>query len=340
MNRGKMMKWLAANMAIAAVALATGSAAHAEAQEVRIFRQYSLPYLALMVMEDQKLLERHAAAAGVDVAAQWSVVSIPSAVNDALLSGNLDFASAGVNAFLTVWDKTLGTNSAIHALGAYNASPFFLNTRNPAVHSIRDFTDNDKIAVPAVGVSIMALVLQMATANEYGMENYDKLNHLTVSLPQAEATAAMMSGELEITANFSVAPFQYLQLQNPDIRKVLSSYDVLGGPLSMGVVYTTDRYYAENPEIVAAFRAAYAEANQFIESNPEQAARTYQRMSKDSMKLEDIVNLIKDPDFFFDTVPRKTKRLADFMHDIGRMKNRIESWQDLFFPEVHSENGS
>ena len=74
----------------------------AEVNEVRVFRQYTLPYLAVMVMEDQKLLEKQGKARGIEVTGKWSVVSSPAAVNDALLSGNLDFACAGINAFLTI----------------------------------------------------------------------------------------------------------------------------------------------------------------------------------------------------------------------------------------------
>ena len=44
-----------------------------------------------MVMEDQKLVERHAAAAGLDgVTAEWPRLTGPSALNDGLLAGELE----------------------------------------------------------------------------------------------------------------------------------------------------------------------------------------------------------------------------------------------------------
>lgn len=317
-----------------------GVSAAAEVSTVRVFRQYTLPYLALMVMEDQKLIEKHAKSRGVDVQSNWSVVSSPAAVNDALLSGNLDFASAGANAFLTIWDKTSVTSNPVRGVCAYNASPGLLNTRNPNVKSIRDFTAADKIAVPAVKVSYNALILQMAAAKEFGLANYAKLDELTVSLPQAESTAALMSGVLEITANFSVAPYQYLQLKNPKIRTVLNSYDVLGGKATLGLVYTTKKFHDENPRIYAAFMAAYNEANDLIKRDPVRAAEIYQRLSRDKAPTEFIVAMLKNPDIDFDPVPRQLMTFYTFMQSTGRLKAKATNWKELFFPAVHGEPGS
>ena len=53
-------------------------------------------YLLLNVAQEQKLIEKHAKAAGVDAKVEWVKLSGGSAVNDALLSGNIEIASAGV----------------------------------------------------------------------------------------------------------------------------------------------------------------------------------------------------------------------------------------------------
>jgi NitT/TauT family transport system substrate-binding protein len=31
---------------------------------------------------------------------------------------------------------------------------------------------------------------------------------------------------------------------------------------------------------------------------------------------------------------------AEFLHKIGRLKNKPASWKDLFFPEIHDLKGS
>ena len=312
----------------------------AEVNEVRVFRQYTLPYLAVMVMEDQKLLEKQGKARGIEVTGKWSVVSSPAAVNDALLSGNLDFACAGINAFLTIWDKTSAMSNPVLGVSAYNASPQLLNTRNPKVRSIRDFTAADKIAVPAVKVSYNALILQMAAAKEFGLANHTKFDALTVALPQAEATAALISGMLEITANFSVPPYQYLQLQNKNIRTVLNSYEVLGGKATLGIIYTTKKFHDQNPKTYAAFMAAYNEANELIKRDPVKAAGIYRKMSRDKAPEEFIIGMLRNPEIDFDPAPRRLMMLYDFMKKTGRLKTDAGSWKDVFLPEVHGEPGS
>src|SRR6476620_2170641 len=113
---------------VALLACAAVPAANAEMGEIHVSRQYGISYLPLMLMEDQKLLEKHAKAAGVDVKVEWSKFASGAVMNDALLSGNLQFASGGVGPFTTLWAKTRG-NLDVKAVGAINSMPLFLNTR-------------------------------------------------------------------------------------------------------------------------------------------------------------------------------------------------------------------
>jgi len=153
--------------AAAALSLAILPAAHAEMSEIHVSRQYGISYLPLMIMEDQKLIEKHAKAAGVDVKVDWSKFASGAVMNDALLSGNLQFASGGVAPFTTLWAKTRG-NLDVKAVGAINSMPLYLVTNNPKVKTIKDFTDQDKIALPAVKVSIQAVTLQIAAEKAFG----------------------------------------------------------------------------------------------------------------------------------------------------------------------------
>jgi hypothetical protein len=47
--------------------------------------------------------------------------------------------------------------------------PCLLVTRNPAVKSVRDFTDRDRIAMAGAGASVHTIYLQMAVAREFGL---------------------------------------------------------------------------------------------------------------------------------------------------------------------------
>src|SRR5690242_21820399 len=136
-------------------------AANAAAQEIRFARQFSMGYLQFNLMEREHLVEKHARAAGIaDVKVSWATFNSPAAMNDALLSGSIDIVSGGVPGLLTIWARTRGTANAVEGIAAFSSQPILLNTRSPNIRSIVDFTDKDKIALPAVKVSVQAMMLQ------------------------------------------------------------------------------------------------------------------------------------------------------------------------------------
>lgn len=87
----------------------------------------------------------------------------------------------------------------------------------------------------------------MASEQLWGEGEHARLEDITVTLPHPDATAAILSGGTEITAHFTSPPFQQQQLQNPNARRVLSSYDVLGGPGTAVVLWATSAYRDANP---------------------------------------------------------------------------------------------
>jgi NitT/TauT family transport system substrate-binding protein len=154
-------------LALVAVTPFVAGIARAEMGEILVAPQYGIGYLPLMLMEEQKLVEKHAKVAGVDVKVGWVKFAGGNVMNDALLSGSPQFASGGVGPLVTLWARTRG-NLDVKAVGAINSMPIYLNTRNPSVRTIKDFTDKDRIALPAVKVSIQALMLQMAAEKAFG----------------------------------------------------------------------------------------------------------------------------------------------------------------------------
>src|SRR3954463_12292519 len=180
---------------VLAGALAPLFAGAAAAQEVRIARQFSMGYLQFNVMEHEKLIEKHAAALGLkDVKISWATFNGPNAMNDALITGSVDIVAGGVPGLLTLWGRTKGTPQEVRGIAALSSQPFLLNTRNPDTKSIVDLKDSDKIAVPAVKVSVQAVMLQMAAAKQWGQSSFGKLDPLTVSMAPPDATIALMSG--------------------------------------------------------------------------------------------------------------------------------------------------
>jgi NitT/TauT family transport system substrate-binding protein len=335
MRRTSIALWIAAGI----VAAATMSA-RAEVGTVHIAQQFGITYLPLMYMEHEKLLEKHAKQQGLgDVTVEWVQFGSGTGMNDALLSGHLDFASGGLGPFITLWAKTRG-NLEVKGVCAMNDMPLYLNTRDPNVKSLRDFSARDKIALPAIKVSFQALNLEMAAAKEFGPDNYNKLDGLTVSMKHPDGMAALLSGASEITAHFTSPPFQYQELEHAGIHKVLDSYSIVGGPHTFTVVWASGKFRQQNPGIYKAFLAAFNEAIEEINKDKTAAADRYIEWTKYKGRRDLVLKVLNDPLVSFTTTPHRIATYADFMHKIGSIKVKPASWKDLFFPEVQSLPGS
>ena len=311
--------------------------AFAETSEIRCAQQYGTSYLALMLMQDQKLIEKHAKQAGLgDVKVTWAKLGGPGAMNDALLSGGLDFGTGGVPSLITLWAKT---NGEVRGVGALNDMPNELITNNPKVKTLKDFGQGDKIAVTTVKISTQALLLQMAAAKEFGEKSYDKLDSLTVSMPHPDAAAALLSNSGSITAHFASPPFSY-QEHAKGLRSVISSYDILGGPATFNVVWSTKKFHDQNPKAYQAFVAAFQDATDQINKDKKAAAETYKRLSGSNEPVEELVKQLSDPKVKFTLEPHRLNVTAEFMHKVGRINKKPSSWKDLFFDNVHSLSGS
>jgi NitT/TauT family transport system substrate-binding protein len=307
--------------------------------EIKVAKQYGISYLPLMLMEDQKLIEKYAKAAGTDVSVGWATFAGGNVMNDALLSNGLQFASGGVAPFLTLWSRTRG-NLDVKAIGAINSMPLYLVTRNPSVKSLADFTEKDRIGLPAVKVSIQAITLQMACEKAFGAGQQSRLDPLTVTLSHPDAMQALLSGRSEVDAHFGSPPFQYQELRNAGMHRVVNSYDVLGGPATFNVVWTSSKFKAENPKLYDAFAKALDDAIAQINRDKRAAAEAYLRMSKDKDTLQDILSMLNDPEIVYTTTPENVMKYADFMFKTGAIKVKPESWKDLFFPSAQALPGS
>lgn len=314
----------------------------AEDSVIRISKQYGLGYMSMMVMEHEHLVERHTAKAGLPgVTLEWSVLGGPGPQIDALLAGQIGFIGPGSTTLATLWDKTAGTAREIKALSSLQSMPFVLMTRNPAIHSISDLTERDKIALPGVKITGHALTLEMAAAQQWGFANYDRLDSLTITLAHPDAMAALMGGQSEINCHLASSPFYYYEQKAPSVHQVFKSYDVTGGMHTNGVMLTSKAYHDANPRVCAAVLAAQQEANDFIRANPRQTAEIYLAMTGDRQaSVAQMAGWVADPDVVYTTVPMKVMDFAAFMHKVGRLKRQPDSWKDMFFEEGQGVSGS
>ena len=324
-------------MAAIAFAAALTLPVSAEVTTVRVSRQPGLVYLPLMICEQQKLIESEAKKRGLgDLKVDWVTFNSGGAGVDALLSGNVDFVTSGATNLLLVWDKTQGQVKGVSGAGAL---PMLLVTRNPNVKSLKDFGSSHKIAVPTIKVSTQATVLDAAAEKTFGASDAHKLDPITIQLGHPDALIALASGK-EIDSHFSLPPYQEQELKIPGVHAVLNSVDVMGGPVSNGVVFSTTKFHDANPKVTAAVAAAVADAVDLIAKDKRTAAELYLRETKEKLTVDELAAMLGTPNFVYSAAPRSTMKLADAMYRNGSIKTKPASWKDFFFPELYSTPGS
>jgi len=315
--------------------------ATAQTPEIRLARQFSMGYLQLNVMEHQQLIEKHAKALGIpEVKVSWFTFNGPTAVNEALISGNIDVGSGGVPGLLVLWSRTKGTPQEVRGISALSSQPFLLNSRDPAIKTIKDFKDSDRIAVPAVRSSVQAITLQMAAAKTFGVKEFAKLDPLTVSMSPPDATVALTKGGAQISAAFSVPPFQYQQLEDSGIHTVLNSFDVMGGSHTFTAAWTSAKFRDGNPVLYKALIAALKEATDIVNNDKPAAAALWIEDSKSKLPPAMVGKIIAGAQARWTMAPENTMKYADFMASVGTLKVKPESWKDYFFPDIYDLNGS
>ena len=331
------MKLLTRSLAALVVAAAIAGPASAEVSEIRITKQPSIIYLPVVIMEQQKLIEKHAKAAGLDLKATWMTFTSGGAATDALLSGNVDLVTSGATNMLLLWSRTGGQ---VKGLSGVAAVPMLLYTRNPDVKTIKDFTEKDKIAVPTIKVSTQATVLHIAAEKLMGPGGAEKLDKFTIQLGHPDAYTQVMNPNLEVDSHFGAPPYQYEALKNPGIHVVLDSAEVMGGPASNAVTFGTTKFHDANPKAIKAFLAALNEAKQLIDTDKKAAVQIYLDATKENYQPDELVEMISKPNTVYGPVPYAVGQFGEYMAKSGLLKSKPASWKDTFFADVHDLPGS
>ena len=324
--------WRFVGSALLAAAALCAPAAAQQKTEISITRQPGILYLPSHVMEKQQLIEKEAAKLGVpNLVVHWASLSGGGAQTDALLAGNVDVVNTGVGNLLLLWDRTKG---GVKGIVANSALPLTLITRNANIRTLKDYTPNDRIAVPTLKVSTQAILLQMASERTFGADQTTKLDPNTVQLGHPDAAIMMANPQGEVTSHFAAPPFSYFELKNvKGAHIVLSSPDIIGGPLTQSQFFTTTKFADANPKVVAAIKAATFVAIDFIRKNTPEAVDIYREITKDKMSADEILDMLKQPGMMeWIAAPQGTMKFAAHLHKVGTLKTMPIAWTDYYLP--------
>jgi NitT/TauT family transport system substrate-binding protein len=329
---------LQAGLVACSLGIATlAPSALAESSDFHIARQPGIVYLQAVLMEEKKLVEKHAKSLGIpDLKTQWSIITSGGVMTEAVISGSIDVAITGVSNMLLLW----GRNGSVKSVAGVAGTPFLLLTRNPGVKTLKDFGPDDRIAVPTIRVSMQAMILGMALEQTFGSGAYGKLDTNQVQIGHPDALQALLNPRHEINSHFSIPPYQDIALKSPDVHVVLNSTDVLGGPATITNAWATQKFVDANPLKTQALVAAIDEASDMIAKDPKMAAEIYLGVTKEKISVQELVELLKSPGAIFSATPQRSMLWADYMYRIGLIKTKPASWKEFFFGNIHDRAGS
>lgn len=324
--------------ALALGAILHPASARAEVKQVRIAVQFGIGYLPLLIAEDRGLIERRLRSAGLpDTEVTLLRFSGAPPVSEALISGNVDFGTYGTTGFLTVWSKTRGSLN-IKGLCGIAVMQSVLLANRPDIKSVRDFKPEDRISVPAT-VSPQAVVLRMAAEQAFGPGQFNKLDTQMVTLPHPEGLRAL-TNRVDVVAQVTSPPFDYIALQDPSVHKVLTSTDVLGGPSTFLILATSEKFAQDNPQTTRAVLEAMEEAMRFIKDHRREAAEIYLKAEKSSLTPEFVEKILADPASGFAIEPIRVMEYSAFMARTNALRAPPRDWKDLFLPLIAGRSGS
>ncbi len=324
---------------LAALAFAA-SHARAEVPEVRIARQFSMGYLQFNVIEHEHLIQKHAAALGIpEVKVSSFRFNGPAAMNDALLSDSVDIVGGSPHGMFTLWAKTRGTKQEVRAITALVTLPFMITSNDPEIKTIADLGRCKKIPVPSVRVSSPAVAVQMAAARQFGIKEYARFDTATVTMSPADATVALLSGAGDVNCTLALPPFLQQQLQHPNIHIVANSFDLMGGPNTYTVAYTSVKFHDRDPKLAQAVYEALLEATDRVNQDIRAAAKYWIEDSDSKLSVDFVAAAGSEKGVHWTAVPERTMQGAEFMYEVGTIKVKPASWKDYFFPEVYGLPG-
>ncbi|MFG1427141.1 ABC transporter substrate-binding protein [Roseixanthobacter glucoisosaccharinicivorans] len=330
----------AALAVLLAASLAPPLTRPADAAEVRVVSGLGLCYLPMIVAAENRLIEKHAAALGMpDVKVIYTQLTSGPAITDALISGNADIAMAGTSVMLNLWDKTVKF-APVKGMMAICDSPIYFNTIDPKIKSIKDFKPTDRIAMASGKGTQHALILEMATAQAYGFDQRNKFDTLAITMSHPDGVAALLSGGAGATTHVTTVPFIQMELANPNVHTILSSYEVTKGPNTLITAYANEKWRSDNPKLYDATFTALKEAMTLIAADKVAAAKAFKKYDTSKLSVSEVVAILNNPDMMsFSPTPHKVMVFAEYMHKTGLLKNLPSSWKEVFFSNVHDLPG-
>jgi len=282
--------------------------------EITVAYQPGLSYSNLIVMREQRLVEKQFPQTKVN----WIVLGSTAAIRDGFIANQIQIGAGSIPPFLTGWDRGVGWK----VLASLNQMSVWLVARDNAIKTVKDLRPDMKIGMPSLD-SLQSLTLRKAAAEQLG--NAHALDTAIVAIDHPSGMQALQVGQLN--AHLGAPPFQYQEVQAGG-HVVVRSFDVFG-PHTFNSVYVGTKFADEHPQFVKAFYRDLLDATQFLKAHPREASEILSKDSGGKVSAHDFEGWLRRKDVIFSTTPHGFLAMARFMQSIGSLQKVPSSMRDI-----------
>jgi NitT/TauT family transport system substrate-binding protein len=314
---------------LVAAAVAGGTARGAQnapaPENITIAYQFGVGYAPLLIIKQQRLLEK--AYPGLRV--EWKQLASGTPITDGIIKGDIQIGAMGTGPMLVGWAR--GTNWKV--IAPLDEADLWLMVRNPSIRTIADLRGK-RIATPTA-TSIQAVALRKMAEVKLG--NARALDSSLISMDHPDGMQALLSGQID--AHFTSPPYQWLELGR-GARALGKSYGYFGAH-SFLVTVVTQKFYDDYRALSTRFYRLVKQSIDLINKKPGVAAAILAREDATETTAAQFRRWItRKKSLTFTTRPRGLMRTAAFMQKVGLLNKVPRSWRELVYPPVYPTRGS
>jgi NitT/TauT family transport system substrate-binding protein len=312
-------------LGIGAASSAQGASEATRPDNITIAYQFGVGYAPLMIIKQQRLLEK--AYPGLRV--EWKQLASGTPITDGIIKGDIQIGAMGTGPFLVGWAR--GINWRV--IAPLDEADLWLMARDSSIRTVADLRGK-RIATPTA-TSIQAVALRKMAQVKLG--NPRALDSSLISMDHPDGMQALLSGQID--AHFTSPPYQWQELGR-GAHVVGKSYGYFGAH-SFLVTVLTQKFYDEYRAFSNRFYRLVKQSIDLINKKPKAAAAILAREDQTEATTAQFTRWItRKKSLTFTTRPRGLMRTAGFMNRIGLLNKLPGSWRELVFPPVYPTRGS
>lgn len=316
-----MKSWKKVMALMLSTGMALGCAAGVSAEEektITIAYQGGVGYAPVHILEAKELIEENYDG---DVTVEFVKLDSGAAINEGIIGGTIDIGCMGLG------PAVAGVAAGIpyKVISNLCSQSHGLMSNDPEITSLADITSEDKIALVNTG-SFQHILLGMAA--EQALGDAHALDNNIQAMSHAEGMAALESGTVKL--HLTSSPFIYQERVNENYTELTEINEVWPSGNSF-LVAMASTSLAEDTELFDAVNAAFGQAIDFINENPEETAEIESEYLE--LDLETVTGYLAEEDCQFFSELRGAETITDFMYRAGFIENEV-SMDDFKYETV------